>query len=364
MTRTSRRLGDLAEFVGGRVVGDPELLVRGVASLEAAGPEELAFFHNARYRAALERTRAGAVVVAPAAESTRPAGASLLVADNPYLAFGRLSALFQPAAAPRPGRHPSAVIEATAEVDPTAEIGALAYVGPGARIGPRSVLRPGSIVEREAVIGADCLLQPGAVVRERCVLGDRVSLQPGAIVGSDGFGYAFDPAGPAHVKVPQAGIARLEDDVELGACACVDRATLGETVVGRGSKVDNLVQIAHNVRLGAHCLLCAQAGVAGSTQLGDGVILGGQVGVVGHLSIGDLARVGAQAGVMDDVPAGESWSGSPARGHAAWLRSSAAYWRLPEILKRQQALERRLAELEVRLARAQPPEAEPSPRSG
>ncbi|MHB1845562.1 MAG: UDP-3-O-(3-hydroxymyristoyl)glucosamine N-acyltransferase [Deltaproteobacteria bacterium] len=336
-----RRLGELALLVGGRVVGEAELPIRGVASLEDAGPDELAFFHNSRYRGALRRTRAGAVVVSPADEAARPEAASLLVSDNPYLAFGRVSALFHPAPPPRAGRHPSAVLE-SADVDPSAEIGPLAYVGAGAKIGARSVLHPGALVLREAIVGQDCVLYPGAVVRERCVLGDRVILQPGAVVGSDGFGYAFDAAAPAHVKVPQAGIARLEDDVELGACACVDRATLGETVVGRGTKVDNLVQIAHNVRIGSHCLLCAQAGVAGSAELGNGVVLGGQVGVVGHLAIGDLARVGAQSGIMNDIPAGETWSGSPARSHAAWLRSSAAYWRLPELLKRLNALERKL----------------------
>ena len=226
----------------------------------------------------------------------------------------------------------------------------LAYVGEGARIGAGSILHPGAIVERGAQVGAGCILYPCSVVRERCVLGDRVILQPGAVVGSDGYGYAFDPAGPAHVKVPQAGIARLEDDVELGAGACVDRATLGETVVGRGSKIDNLVQIAHNVRLGAHCLICAQAGVAGSSELGNGVVLGGQVGVIGHLRLGDGVQVGAQSGIMEDVPAGESRSGSPARGHVAWLRSSAVYWRLPELLREQAALRRRLDDLERRLA--------------
>jgi len=336
-----RSLAALARLVGAEVVGDGALPIDGVASLEDAGPRELAFFHNARYREAFEKTRAGAVIV-----SAREAGGShrtaLLVASNPYLAFAKLSALFHPEPPPRPGRHPQAVIDPTADVHPLAQVGPLACVGEGATIGARSVLRPGAIVERGARVGADCLLHAGAVVRERCVLGDRVILQPGAVVGSDGFGYAFDPEGPAHVKVPQAGIACLEDDVELGANACVDRATLGETVVGHGTKVDNLVQIAHNVRIGPFSILCAQAGIAGSTKLGVGVMLGGQAGLVGHLELGDGAKVGAQTGVMNDVPAGEAYSGYPAQPHRGWLKSSALFARLPELFERLRALEKRL----------------------
>ncbi|MHB8417068.1 MAG: UDP-3-O-(3-hydroxymyristoyl)glucosamine N-acyltransferase [Myxococcales bacterium] len=339
----ARLLAELAGQVGAEVVGEARLRIRGVGSLEAAGPEELAFFSNPRYRAAFQATRAGAVIVSPkeAKGPGRPP-AALLVSENPYLAVARLSALFHPEATVRPGRHPQAVIEASADVHPLAEVGPLAYVGEGACIGARTVLRPGAVVERGARVGADCLLHAGAVVRERCLVGDRVVLQPGAVVGSDGFGYAFDPQGPAHVKVPQAGIARLEDDVELGANACVDRATHGETVVGRGTKVDNLVQIAHNVRIGPLSILCAQAGVAGSTRLGAGVLLGGQAGLIGHLEIGDGAKVGAGTGVMADIPAGEAYSGSPAQPHRGWLKSSAIFPRLPELLKRLEALERKL----------------------
>ena len=223
-------------------------------------------------------------------------------------------------------------------------------MGRGARIGPRTILHPGSAVLDEARIGADCVLWTGAVVRERCVLGDRVVLQPNAVVGSDGFGFAFDlqgdGGGPVHRKVPQAGIARIEDDVELGACTCVDRATLGETVVGRGTKVDNLVQIGHNVRIGPLSLIVAQVGISGSTEIGSGVVLAGQVGIVGHVKIGDGARIGAQAGVPNDVPEGATYTGYPAMPHREWLRTMAALPRVPDLVKQVRKLEARIAELE------------------
>jgi UDP-3-O-[3-hydroxymyristoyl] glucosamine N-acyltransferase len=348
----SRWLGELAGLVGAKVENDRKLLIRGVAALEDAGPDQIAFFHNTKYRKAFAATRAGAVVVQPkdAQLADRPKKAILLVSDNPYLAFGKLSRLFNEPPAARPGRHPTAVIEPSAKVHPEAQIGPLTYVGNGASIGARTILHPGAIVEAEARVGDDCLLYPCTVVREGCVLGNRVILQPGAIVGSDGFGFAFDPEGPAHTKVPQVGIVRVEDDVEIGAGSCIDRATLGETVIGRGTKIDNLVQVAHNVQLGAHCLVCAQAGISGSSKLGTGVVLAGQVGVVGHLEIGDGARIGAGSGVAHDVPAGETQSGSPAIPHAAWLHSVAAFPRLPELLKEQRALRQRVEKLEKLLA--------------
>ena len=346
----SRRLTDLAALVGARIVGNDQLLIQGVGSLEDAGPEQIAFFHNTKYRKAFAATRAGAVLVsAKSAElADRPAKATLLVSENPYLAFGRLSSAFHEAPRPRAGRHPQAVIEPSAQVHPEAQVGPLAYVGAFATIGARTILHPGAVVEADARVGDDCLLYPCSVVREGCILGHRVILQPGVVIGSDGFGYAYDPAGPAHVKVPQVGIVRVEDDVEIGAGSCVDRATLGETVIGRGSKIDNLVQVAHNVQLGAHCILCAQAGISGSTKLGTGVVLAGQVGLVGHIEIGDGARVGAQSGVTNDVPGSEMYSGSPAVPHGEWLRNMAAIRHLPELIKEQRELRQQLEKLEKR----------------
>ena len=264
-----RSLAELAAHVGGTVEGDASVRIRGLASLEQAGPGELSFYGNPRYRKELGTTHASAVLLPPGEAAPRTDVAWVRVA-SPHLAFARLLALFHPVARPAAGVHPRAEVHPSAKVDPSATVMALAVVDAGAEVGPRSVLWPGSYVGEESRVGEDCVLQPGAVVRERCLLGNRVLLQPGVVVGSDGFGFAFDPAGPAHVKVPQIGTVRIEDDVEVGAGSCIDRATTGETVVGRGTKIDNLVQIAHNVRVGPLSILCAQVGISGSTEIGKG----------------------------------------------------------------------------------------------
>jgi len=348
--RAQLSLEELARQIGAEVRGDGARRVRGVAGLADAGPEDVAFFANPRYRAELKQTRAAAVILAEDEAELAPKSAARLVAPQPYVAFAKASALFHSPERPPAGAHATAQVAAGAEIDPTASVGAGCIVGRAARIGPRTILYPGSAVLDEARIGADCVLWTGAVVRERCVLGDRVVLQPNAVVGSDGFGFAFDlegeGAGPIHRKVPQAGIARIEDDVELGACTCVDRATLGETVIGRGTKVDNLVQIGHNVRIGPLSLIVAQVGISGSTEIGSGVVLAGQVGIVGHVKIGDGARIGAQAGVPNDVPEGATYTGYPAMPHREWLRTMAALPRVPDLLKQVRKLEARIAELE------------------
>jgi UDP-3-O-[3-hydroxymyristoyl] glucosamine N-acyltransferase len=343
-------LEELARRIGAEVRGDGSRRVRAVRPLEDAGPEDVAFYANPRYRKELQTTRACAVILAEDEAGHAPASASRLVAAQPYVCFAKASAIFNPEDRPLAGIHPGASVGTGAEIDPTASIGPLCVVGRGARIGPRTILHPGARVLDEARVGSSCILHSGAVVRERCVLGDRVILQPNAVVGSDGFGFAFDiegdDGGPMHRKVPQAGIARIEDDVELGACTCVDRATLGETVVGRGTKVDNLVQIAHNVRIGALSLVVAQVGISGSTEIGKGAILAGQAGIVGHVRIGDGARVGAQSGVAHDIPDGETHSGSPAMRHREWLRMSVALPKVPDLLRQVRKLEERVKELE------------------
>ncbi len=345
-------LAELARRIGAELRGDGSPAVEGVAPIESAGAAQVTFYSNPRYKAELLATRAGAVIVSADDEPLVPRGIARLVSFQPYVAFAKASALFHPDVRPPAGVHPRAFVADGAQVDATASIGPGCTVGEGARIGPRTALHAGAHVLAAAQVGADCTLHAGAVVRERCVLGDRVILQPNCVVGSDGFGFAFDlegdeqQPGPMHRKVPQAGIVRIEDDVELGACTCVDRATLGETVVGRGSKIDNLVQLAHNVKVGPRSLIVAQAGVSGSTELGAGVILAGQVGVVGHLRIGDGARVGAQSGVSRDLQDGETVSGSPAIPHRDWLRMVAALPKVPELLRELRKLQQRVAELE------------------
>ncbi|MFL5368314.1 MAG: UDP-3-O-(3-hydroxymyristoyl)glucosamine N-acyltransferase [Myxococcales bacterium] len=345
-------LAELARRIGAEVRGDGTRRVRGVRPLDEAGPEDVAFYANPRYRQELAATRACAVILSDDEAQNAPSSAAKLVAPQPYVAFARASTLFNAEERPSAGIDPRASVAAGAEIDPTASIGALAVVGKGARIGPRTVLHPGARVLDEARVGSGCILYSGAVVRERCILGDRVILQPNAVVGSDGFGFAFDIEGdgdgPMHRKVPQAGIARIEDDVEVGACTCVDRATLGETVIGRGTKVDNLVQIAHNVRIGALSLVVAQVGISGSTEIGKGAILAGQAGIVGHLRIGDGARVGAQAGVAHDVPDGETHTGYPAMPHREWLRMSVSLPKVPDLLRQVRKLEERVKQLEER----------------
>lgn len=341
-------LADLAARVGGRVEGDGLAVVERVMSLDAAGPSDISFYANRRYRADFQATRAAAVIVGE--DEAARSGPALLRAANPYLAFAKVSTLFHPPREPLPEIAPGAVVHESARVHPSAQVMPLAYVGPGAQVGARTILYPGVVLDEDVRVGADCVLYPHVVVRERCVVGDRCILQPGAVVGGDGFGFAFDMegeggSGPRHYKVPQAGIAVLEDDVEIGANACVDRATLGQTLVGRGAKVDNLVQLGHNVRVGPLSLLAAGTGIGGSTELGMGVICAGQVGIVGHIRIGDGARLGAQAGVSNDVPAGETYTGYPAGPHAEWRREAVSLKRLPALIKQVRELEKQVEKL-------------------
>lgn len=347
---TQLSLQELADRIGAQVRGDGARRISGVAPLDSAGPEQLAFYANPRYRHELSATRAGAVIVSEDEVQHVPAAAARLVAPQPYVAFAKASAVFHRELAVAAGVQGGALVDDTAQVHPTAAISPGAYVGPGARIGARTTLHAGARVLDNAQVGEGCTLWSGAIVRERCIVGNRVVLQPNAVVGSDGFGFAFDlqgdGEGPQHRKVPQAGIVRIEDDVELGACACVDRATLGETVIGRGTKIDNLVQVAHNVKVGPLSLLVAQCGISGSTELGQGVILAGQVGVVGHLKLGDGARVGAQSGVSRDLEAGETVSGSPAVDHREWLRMVAALPKVADLMRQVRRLEKRVEELE------------------
>ena len=341
-------LTELAARVGGRVEGDGALAIERVMPLESAGPGDVSFFANRRYRAELEATRAGAVIVGEGEEV--PPGRALLRSANPYLAFAKISTLFHPPREPVPEIAPEAVVHASARIHPSAQVMPLAYVGPEAEVGARTILHPGVVVAERARVGEDCILYPNAVVREHCLVGNRCILQPGVVVGADGFGFAFDMegedgSGPRHYKVPQSGIVVLEDDVEIGANACVDRATLGRTVIRQGAKIDDLVMIAHNVEVGPLSLLAAQTGVSGSTRLGMGVICAGQVGIVGHVEIGDGARLGAQSGVSNDVPSGETYSGYPAGPHAEWRKQMVALRKLPEVLKRLRELEKELSKI-------------------
>jgi UDP-3-O-[3-hydroxymyristoyl] glucosamine N-acyltransferase len=321
-------LGELAAALGATLEGDPARVVTGVAPLDRAGPADISFLTDARHRTAARASRAGAFL-APADVTDLP-GPTLRVAAPPQ-ALITLLRLFHPPVPVSPGVDPTAAIAPEARLDPTASVGPLAVVAARARVGAR--VRVGALVYvgPEAEIGEDSVLHPGVVVRERVRLGRRVIVHAGAVLGADGFGYASGAGG--HEKIPHVGVVVVEDDVEVGANACIDRAGLAETRIGRGTKIDNLVQVAHDVAVGPGCLLVAQSGIAGSTTLGEGCVLAGQSGVGGHLEVGDGVRVGAKSAVLADVPAGRTVSGIPAMPHARWRRVVAALPRLPDLVR-------------------------------
>jgi UDP-3-O-[3-hydroxymyristoyl] glucosamine N-acyltransferase len=334
------KLADLAARLGCELRGDGSVEVTGVAGIEQAGPCDLTFLANPRYGEHLRTTRAAAVILAPGLEAAVPC----LLSDNPYLAFARAVVLIRPPARPLPGVHASAQVHATAVLGPDVHVGALAVVGPGVRVGARTALHPHVVLYEGVEVGEDCVLHSGAQVRERCRLGNRVVVQNGAVVGGDGFGFARDRDGVYH-KFPQVGIVVIEDDVEIGALTAIDRAALGETRVGRGTKLDNLVQIGHSVAIGEHTVLAGQVGVAGSSRIGSRVTLAGQVGVAGHLTIGDGAIATAQTGIPASVDPGAVVSGYPAIDNRAWLKSSAIFAKLPELQRRLRELERKVESL-------------------
>ena len=333
-------ISELAALVGGEVFsGSGDTLIIGPAALDTAQPGEISFFSHPRYAPDLKTTRASAVLVPSDFSGETPA--ACIRVENPSEAFTRITGEFiREPERPPAGRHPSAVVHEGAEIAPDASVGENVVVMSGAVVGPRSVLLAGAFVGRGARVGADCLLHPGAMLCHGCILGDRVILQPGAVVGSDGFGY--ETRDGRHHKIAQSGIVMVENDVEIGANTTIDRARFGRTVIGEGTKIDNLVMIAHNVVIGKHCIVCSQVGIAGSAQIGNYVILAGQAGIVGHIKIGDGAIVGAQTGVSNDVEPGARVVGSPPRPIGEWKRSIVRVDKLGELYDRVKKLEAKL----------------------
>ena len=331
-------LAELARAVGGRACGDVSLRLSGIQTLDRAGPRDLSWVADRRRARDAGKSRAGALLVASEKES---AGKPAVVVASPTLALAVWMDLFLPGLPARRGVSKRAHVHSSASLGRGVSVAAGATVESGAVVGARTVLSPGSFVGRDAVLGKDCYLHPNAAVLERCSIGDRCVLQAGAVVGSDGFGYVWD--GSRHRKIPQKGIVRVEDDVEIGANCAIDRATLGETVIGRGTKIDNLVQVGHNVVLGEDSILCGQVGIAGSSRLGRRVTLAGQVGVGDHITIGDGTTATGQAGVTGNLPAGGVFSGMPAAPHREFLRRAALVARLPELARRLEDVERNLA---------------------
>jgi UDP-3-O-[3-hydroxymyristoyl] glucosamine N-acyltransferase len=339
------KLREIAAQLECRLEGDGEIEIVGLAGIEHARPGELTFFVNPKYGAHLRGTRASAVILGDRAEA---APCAMLRTANPYLAFARAVELLVPRPATTPGIHLLAHVSQTATVAPDASVGPFVSIAPGARIGARTVLYPHVSIGDDAVVGDDCVIHSRVSVRERVVVGNRVVIQDGAVVGSDGFGFAHQSDGTHH-KIPQVGGVVIEDAVEIGANTTIDRPAVGETRIGAGSKIDNLVQIAHGVTVGRDVLLAAQVGIAGSTTIEDRVTLAGQVGVAGHLTLGKGVIASAQSGIPNSVEAGSFVSGYPAIDNRAWLKASAVFRRLPELKKALSALQRRLDELEERL---------------
>ena len=302
-----------------------DLMLHGVAPLQTAKPNEVSFLDNRKYAAALAETRAGAVIVHADMAARVPRSAVPIVAPEPYVAWAKVAALFHPPSPIAPGVHPSAVVAVDARIPPSAEVGPLAVIGAQAEIGPRCRIGPMAVIGEGVILGADCRV--GAHVSlSHALLGDRVTIFPGARIGQDGFGLT--PTGGAYLSVPQLGRVVIEDDVEVGANSTIDRGSLLDTRIGAGSRLDNLVQIGHNVRLGRGCVIVSQVGISGSTILEDHVMVGGQAGFAGHLRIGSRARIGAQAGVMSDVPDGADIGGSPAQPAREFFRHVAVLRRL------------------------------------
>jgi UDP-3-O-[3-hydroxymyristoyl] glucosamine N-acyltransferase len=343
----NKRLSELARDIGGRVIGDGQVLIRNVASIEEAGPGEITFLANPRYQSHLRRCRASAVIVGPGIikdELVPETGKGYLEVSDPYLAFAQVLQIFAPPV------HYDKKVSSRAFVDPTASLGADVTLFPGVfvaasvRVGKQTVLYPGVFLGEGAQVGDDCVLHPNVVVGEGCSIGNRVILHAGVVVGSDGFGYAGH--GDGRIKIPQVGIVEIQDDVEIGANTTVDRATFGKTVISRRAKIDNLVQIAHNVIVGENSIIAAQVGIAGSTRIGKDVTLLGQAGVLNHLRIGDGATIGPQSGIPRSVPPGVVLSGGIAAApHQEWLKVMALLPHLPKLWNLVRALEKKMSDL-------------------
>jgi len=337
---------DIAGTVGGKLSGNPDEIVTGVAGIKEAQPGDLTFVGSPKYFSALKTTRASVVILASNAKVA--SDRTLIRVDNPLRAFATaVEHIVPPPIQFKPGVHPSAAIAPTAKLGKDVSIQPFVVIEDDAVVGDRTVVGAGSYVGNESQVGDDCIIYPRVTMRERTKLGDRVILHGGVVLGADGFGYEFTDG--KHQKIPQVGTVEIGDDVEIGANTTIDRARFGKTRIGRGTKIDNLVQIGHNCVIGEHCIICGLVGMAGSTIIGDYVTIAGQVGIAGHLTIGDKSIIMAQAGVTKDVPPGSFMLGAPAVPHTKFKRVNAATQRLPEFVDKLRELEEQLAEMRARL---------------
>lgn len=327
MTATTKTLAELAALVGGEVTGNPEITVHGLADLGAAGPGEIAFLVKAAGHKKLQESRAAAFIVP---QSLSYDAKPLIKTANPYLAAARIQNLFTAEPFAAQGINPKAHIGSNCEIPAETSIGPFVVIGNRVRLGRKVTLHPGVVIGNDVTVGDDCLLYPNVTIYHSCSIGSGVIIHSGTVIGSDGFGFATD-AGGNHVKWPHVGTVQIDDNVEIGANVTVDRATFGKTHIMRGTKVDNLVQIGHNVKIGANSLVVAQVGIAGSASLGDNVVLGGQVAVKGHIHLDDGVMVAGKSGVHANVPKGTIVSGIPAIPHKDWLKASVIFAKLPKL---------------------------------
>jgi UDP-3-O-[3-hydroxymyristoyl] glucosamine N-acyltransferase len=347
------KLREIAERLGCQLEGDGDVEIHRVAGIDRAGQGDLTFLAHQKYISKFAKTRASAVIVAPDVLA-REATAALLRTDQPYLAFARAVALLMPSAPPPAGLDAHSSIAPDAKLGPDVAIGPFVVVGAGAVIGARTVVYPNVVVGPGTIVGEDCVIHSQVSIRDRVVIGNRVVIQDGSVLGSEGFGFAKQPDG-THLKIPQRAGIVIEDDVEIGANTTIDRPAIGETRIGAGTKIDNLVQVGHGVTVGRRVLFAAQVGIAGSCVIGDDVVLAGQVGVANHVRLGNRVLATAQTGIPNSVDDGSYISGYPAIDHMEWLKSSAVYRQLPALRKRVVALEQRIAELEEKLAECRTP---------
>jgi UDP-3-O-[3-hydroxymyristoyl] glucosamine N-acyltransferase len=335
------RLSEIARKLNCRMTGENDVEILRVAGIDEAVPGDLTFVSNRKYVSHIKGTRASAIILG---EDIPAVAIPSLRTDDPYLAFARALEIFFTPLRPEAGIHPTACIAEDVHIGPEPSIGAYAVIGKGCRIGSGVVLYPHTVIYPGVTIGDNSVLHSHVIIREECRIGSRVVLQNGVVIGSDGFGFAPTKDGSFY-KICQTGRVILEDDVEIGANTTIDRAAVGDTVIQRGAKLDNLVQVGHGARVGEHCVLAAQVGLAGSTRLGSGVWVGGQVGFAGHLEVGDRAIITAQSGTSHDIPPGAVVSGSPAFENAAWLRSTAAFSKLPQLVRKVRDLEKEIQQL-------------------
>lgn len=338
----------IASLLQGTVEGNPDALVKTFAKIEEGEPGAISFLANPKYAHYLYETASSVVLVNQDFKAEAPVKATLIRVPNAYEAIARLLSIYESMTQKRTGIHPLAFVSETAELGEDVYVGAFAYIGDGVKVGSGTQIYPHAVVEERATIGSDCILYPNVSVYHDCKIGDRVILHSGAVIGADGFGFA--PSAQGYEKIPQIGIVTLDDDVEIGANTCIDRSTMGSTYVRRGVKLDNLVQIAHNVEVGAHTVMSAQVGVAGSARIGEWCMLGGQVGVAGHISLPDRTQAGAQSGIHSGRTNGHPQMGSPAMDIKTYAKASAIYKRLPDMREELIALRKEVEQLKQQLA--------------